>query len=73
MTTKFQLKNQSLLCVNMSAGCFDDVIVHGKKINCGKVGLFAVKLRRHDGSGVIVSVDDCVLWDSTAKRQLTKT
>lgn len=60
MTTKFQLKNQSLLCVNMSAGCFDDVIVRGKKINCGKVGLFAVKLRRHDGSGVIVSVDDCV-------------
>lgn len=67
MTTKFQLKNQSLLCVNMSAGCFDDVIVRGKKINCGKVGLFAVKLRRHDGNGVIVSVDDCVFMGFDGK------
>ena len=63
MTTKFQLKNQSWLCVNMSEGCFDDVIVRGKRINYGKVGLFAVKLRDRDGSGEVLTASDCRFVD----------
>ena len=59
MTTKFELQNNSSFAVNMASGSFTDVVVNGNKLNCGKVGLFAVKLRHHDGGGKVLSAEDC--------------
>lgn len=59
MTTKFELQNKSSLTVNMTSGSFTDVVVNGNKLNCGEVGLFAVKLRCRDGSGKVLSAEEC--------------
>ena len=59
MTTKFELQNNSSFAVNMANGSFADVVVNGNKLNRGEVGLFAVKLRRRDGSGRVLIVEDC--------------
>lgn len=59
MTTKFELQNKSSFTVNMTSGSFTDVVVNGNKLNCGEVGLFAVKLRCRDGSGKVLSAEEC--------------
>lgn len=59
MTTKFELQNKSSFTVNMTSGSFTDVVANGNKLNCGEVGLFAVKLRCRDGSGKVLSAEDC--------------
>lgn len=59
MTTEFELQNNSSFAVNMSDGSIADVTVNGNRLNCGKVGLFAVKLRCHDGSGRVLTAEDC--------------
>lgn len=63
MTTKFELQNKSSFTVNMTSGSFTDVVANGNKLNCGEVGLFAVKLRCRDGSGKVLSAEDCNFVD----------
>ncbi len=59
MIKNFELTDNSMFSVNLSDGCFADIVVYGQRLNCGKVSLFAVKLRDKNGCGKVISAEDC--------------
>lgn len=58
--TKFILNNGAQFSVDLQNAVIDSILYNGTQLVCGKASLFAVKLRNHDGSGIIIDGNDCV-------------
>lgn len=56
---KFILKNGTEISFDEQNGTIDSILWGEKQFICGKVSLFAVKLRDHSGKSVIVDAKDC--------------
>lgn len=70
MNTKFNLKNGAEFSIDVPKGIINSIVYGGKQFVDGAVSLFAVKLRRRDGSGFVVGAKDCVFADFNGKTAL---
>lgn len=59
MITTFATTNGTTFSVDLNNAVITSIANDNQQLVCGNVSMFAVKLRNHDGSGVIIDASDC--------------